>query len=287
MLLSILAIAMFVVAVVFSMLGLGGGIRYTPIQVWGGIAFPVAATPSLVLILVVSLASSVVFPWATRMDWVVCVVVSRCASVVSRKAKEVAGALVLGLETIKTLGGFAGGLWSGQFSGKALSLLFAVLVAVAAYFMVRTFDVDRSCEKDGKGFFLWRRRLDEQTYCVNLVIALPVSFVAGLASGMVGVGGGILKVPMMVLLFGVPMDIAVGCSALMVGITAAGGFAGHVAVGHWDWRASLVLAVVVFLGGQIGSRISIGLDKKELKKGFGWFLLLIAVMMFARLCVGA
>ena len=112
-------------------------------------------------------------------------------------------------------------------------------------------------------------------------------FIAGLASGMVGVGGGILKVPMMVLLFGIPMDIAVGSSALMVGITAAGGFAGHVTSGHWDWRASLLLAIAVFAGGQIGSRISVGLDKKKLKKGFGWFLLLIALMMFLRLWLGA
>ena len=118
---------------------------------------------------------------------------------------------------------------------------------------------------------------------MNLALALPVSFAAGLASGMVGVGGGILKVPMMVLLFGIPIDIAVGSSALMVGVTAAGGFAGHLANSHWDWRTSLVLAVAVFAGGQIGSRVSVGIDKKKLKKGFGWFLLAIAALMLARL----
>ncbi len=66
-------------------------------------------------------------------------------------------------------------------------------------------------------------------------------------------------------------------------LPAAGGFAGHVTSGHWDWRASLLLAIAVFAGGQIGSRISVGLDKKKLKKGFGWFLLSIALMMFLRL----
>ena len=59
--------------------------------------------------------------------------------------------------------------------------------------------------------------------------------------------------------------------------------AGHVTGGHWDWRTSLALALAVFVGGQIGSRISVGLDKNKLKKGFGWFLLAIAAMMFARL----
>ena len=263
--LIILAVLMFVVAVVFSVLGQGGGVLYTPIQIWAGIDFHVAATTSLFLIMIMSLSASIVFRKAKKIDW----------------------PLVVVLEISTTLGGFAGGLWSNQFSGKALSVLFAVLVVVAAYFMIRTFDFDRLHEQQRRSPFSWHRRLGDQAYSVNLAIALPVCFIAGLASGMVGVGGGILKVPMMVLLFGIPMDIAVGSSALMVGITAAGGFAGHVTSGHWDWRASLLLAIAVFAGGQIGSRISVGLDKKKLKKGFGWFLLLIALMMFLRLWLGA
>ena len=264
MLLMILAVLMFLVAVVFSMLGQGGGVLYTPIQVWAGIHFHVAATTSLFLIMVMSLSASIVFRKANKIDW----------------------PLVLVLESNTALGGFVGGLWSGRFTGGTLSVMFALLVVIAAYFMIRTFDIDRSCEQQRQSPFLWHRQLGDEAYCVNLAIALPISFAAGVASGMVGVGGGILKVPMMVLLFGIPMDIAVGSSSLMVGITALGGFAGHVTNGHWDWRTSLVLAAAVFVGGQIGSRISIGLDKKKLKKGFGWFLLAVAALMFARLWLG-
>ena len=97
--------------------------------------------------------------------------------------------------------------------------------------------------------------------------------------GLVGVGGGLIKVPLMVLVLGVPMDIAVGSSAVMVGVTASGGFAGHLLHGHWDWKLSLVLAGVVFVGGQIGSRLTVKLDKNRLKVGFGWFLLVIATTM--------
>ncbi len=258
--LIILAILMFLVAIVFSMLGQGGGVLYTPIQVWAGIDFHLAATTSLFLIMIMSLSASIVFRKAKKIDWT----------------------LVVVLEASTALGGFAGGLGSGQFSGQTLSMLFATLMVVAAFFMIRSFEFDRSCARQRQSRFLWHRQLGEQKYCVNLAIALPVSFVAGLTSGMVGIGGGVFKVPMMVLLFGIPMDIAVGSSALMVGVTAAGGFAGHVTNGHWDWRTSLVLAAAVFVGGQIGSRISLGLDKKKLKKGFGWFLLLIAIIMLSR-----
>ena len=77
----------------------------------------------------------------------------------------------------------------------------------------------------------------------------------------------------------IPMDIAVGSSALMVGLTAAGGFAGHMVAGHWDWKTSLILGVAVFIGGQIGARKALSIDKKKMKKLFGWFLLIIALLM--------
>jgi len=83
----------------------------------------------------------------------------------------------------------------------------------------------------------------------------------------------------MVLVLAVPMDIAVGSSALMVGVTASGGFAGHLLRGHWSWKLSLVLAAAVFIGGQIGSRLTVKVDTRKLKVGFGWFLLVIAATM--------
>ena len=256
MLLTLLAAGMFAVAVVFSMLGQGGGVLYTPIQVWSGIDFHVAATTSLFLIMVTSLSATIVFRKAKRVDW----------------------PLAIALETVTALGGLIGGIASGRFSGRLLMLLFALVIAFAAIFMVRDFQRDHDCRAPSR-LFGWRRRLGEQQYCVNLLLALPISFAAGAISGLVGVGGGILKVPMMVLLFGIPMEIAVGSSAFMVGLTAAGGFAGHVVSGHWDWRVSLILAAAVFVGGQLGARTSVGIDRKKMKKGFGWFLLVIAGLM--------
>jgi uncharacterized membrane protein YfcA len=84
----ILAVAMFAVAVVFSMLGQGGGAIYTPLQVGMGIEFHEAATTSLFLIMVTSAAASLVFYKAKRIDW----------------------PLALVLETVTTAGGFTGGL---------------------------------------------------------------------------------------------------------------------------------------------------------------------------------
>jgi len=253
----ILGGSMFVVAVVFSMLGQGGGALYTPLQVWLGIEFHQAATTSLFLIMATSVAASLVYYKAKRIDW----------------------PLSIALETVTTAGGFAGGMGSGWLSGTVLSLVFAGVIGAASVFMILPMKERPPCGNEAGGFFAWRRTLGEQSYCVNLALALPLSFLAGVLSGMVGVGGGLIKVPIMVLALGVPMDIAVGSSALMVGLTAGGGFAGHLLHGHWSWKISLVLALVVFIGGQIGSRLTVKLEKRKLKVGFGIFLLVIAATM--------
>jgi len=253
---AILSAIMFLVAVVFSMLGQGGGALFTPVQVFAGIDFHVAATTSLFLIMVVSVSATIVFRKGKRVDW----------------------PLAVALESVTAVGGLAGGLLSGWFAGSMLMVAFAAVIAFAAFFMIRNVTRAHPCP-ERSSLFSWRRVLGERVYCVNMLLALPISFLVGGISGLVGVGGGILKVPMMVLLLGIPMEIAVGSSAFMVGLTAAGGFAGHVASGHWDWRTSLVLAVAVFAGGQIGARKSMSLDKDKIKKGFGWFLCTLALLM--------
>ncbi len=252
--------SVFVVSIIFSMLGQGGGTLYTPVQVYLGIGFHTAAATSLFLIMMTSLSATVVFRKARKIDWMLAVV----------------------LESVTALGGFLGGLFSGRLSGAALSIAFAVIVIIAAVFMIRKFESKQPDGSSVRSLIRWRREFAGQPYSVNLLVALPASFVAGAASGLVGVGGGILKVPLMVLLLGVPMDIAVGSSAFMVGITAAGGFAGHVISGHWDWKTSLILAAAVLIGGQIGARRSITIDKDKLHAAFGWFLLAIAISMILK-----
>jgi uncharacterized membrane protein YfcA len=87
---------------------------------------------------------------------------------------------------------------------------------------------------------------------------------------------------MLVLLFGVPMNIAVGNSAFMVGLSSAGGFLGHLAAGHFDWKRALGLIPGIFLGGQIGARTSVKVDKTKTKRFFGYVLAVLAVFLAIR-----
>jgi uncharacterized membrane protein YfcA len=136
-------------------------------------------------------------------------------------------------------------------------------------------------------WYKWRRVCCGIEYELNLFAAVPISFAAGLLAGMVGIGGGVLKVPMMVLLFGVPMEVAVATSALMVGVTAMGGFAGHLLQGHFDWRMALVLAPVVFVAAQLGAHTMLRMDKARLRRTFGAAMFLVALAIVVRMVCGA
>lgn len=209
-------------------------------------------------------------------------VTSLSATLVFRKAGMVDWPMAFVPESSTMLGAFAGGLFSGRFTGRSLTYLFAAVIAFAAFFMVRRFKMERECGAVASSFYQWTRRRGSKTYCINLALALPLSFVAGAASGLIGVAGGILKVPMMVLLFGVPMSIAVGSSAFMVGLTASGGFFGHLVAGQFDWPVALVLVPGIYLGGQIGARRAVKVDKERMKRYFGYFSFALTAFLVIR-----
>ncbi|MCA9771464.1 MAG: sulfite exporter TauE/SafE family protein [Myxococcales bacterium] len=258
--LAVMAAVLFAVSALAALLGQGGGVLYTPIQIFAGVRFHEAATTSLFLIMVTSLSATLVFRRGHRVDW------------------PLAGVL----EAATALGAFVGGMGSEYLSGSFLMGLFSAVLVFAAVFMLRDLGARATPASESRRPFVWRRSFDAYDYGVNLLIALPASFAAGAVSGLIGVGGGLLKVPLMVVVLGVPMEIAVGSSAFMVGITATGGLAGHIVSGHWNPRTALILAVAVFAGARIGARKSLTVDKDRLKRGFGWFLLAIAALMLGR-----
>jgi uncharacterized membrane protein YfcA len=108
---------------------------------------------------------------------------------------------------------------------------------------------------------------------------VPIMVLAGFVAGMLGVGGGLLKVPAVVVLGSVPMSIAVGSSSLMIGVTALTGFVGHLLRGHFDLRLTVILAAGVLIGSQIGPRFSVKTDQARLKKYFAVLLLAIAAWL--------
>jgi len=112
-------------------------------------------------------------------------------------------------------------------------------------------------------------------------VAIPLSGAAGILAGLLGISCGLFKVPLLVLLCGVPMKIAVATSSFMVALTGLGGFLGHSLSETISWKLAIVLSIAAFTGAQIGSRISVKMDKILLKKLFGLLLILLSAWMIS------
>lgn len=104
--------------------------------------------------------------------------------------------------------------------------------------------------------------------------------VIGVLFGLVGAGGGFLIVPALVLVMKLPMKHAVGTSLLIVSINTLLGFLGDVINQEIDWSFLVGFCSISIFGMLLGSYIARGIQSSHLKKGFGWFIMVMAVFIF-------
>lgn len=116
-------------------------------------------------------------------------------------------------------------------------------------------------------------------YGYHRLTALILSFLVGILSGLFGVGGGSMMVPMMILLFRFPPHVATATSMFTIFLTAITGSFTHLIQGNIHWIAALFLAPGAWLGGRFGAWISLKMNGKTLVIVFRVFLLIIAVRM--------
>lgn len=98
----------------------------------------------------------------------------------------------------------------------------------------------------------------------------------GVLTGLVGVGGGFLIVPALVLLSGIPMKTAVGTSLAIVAAKSYAGFAGYMGAVPVDWALMGSFTVVTVIGSFVGAHFSARISQDALKKAFAWFLVVVA-----------
>jgi len=114
----------------------------------------------------------------------------------------------------------------------------------------------------------------------EVLILLCIGVAAGLLSGMVGVGGGIIIVPALVYFLSFNQQMAQGTS-LSILLLPTGIFAvmNYYKEGYVDWKVALIIASSFLLGGFIGSKVAISLDQNIVKKIFATFMVLMGLKM--------
>jgi len=193
------------------------------------------------------------------------------------------------LEVATVAGSLLGGLTAHLFSEITLQRLFGIVTAVAA-FAVLTRVHRRNIVRDESidpGLLGGRYHEDESgglvTYRVRrLPVGLLASFVAGNVSSLLGIGGGVLKVPALNVWCGVPMRVAAATSAFMIGVTATGGAIIYLGRGDLPPLAAAPAVLGVQLGSWAGLRLAHRLPAKWLKILLVVVLLLVAALMFVR-----
>ncbi len=255
MTLVIIGIIIFVIAVLMTMTGRGGGNFYVLVLVAAGQAMHQAAASAQFILLATALAGMLIFQRHKRVDWKLALVIDPPTDIMA----------------------FVGGYFSGYASSTTLKLLLASLLTLAGFLMLlkgREKPITRE-----KKFGYWHRSFQGEDYVVNLWLTIPITALAGLAAGAVGISCGSFKVPLMVLLCGVPMGIAVGTSSAMVAATAAMGLLGHAGRGHFEVAWAVPLGCLAVLGGLLGSRFALRTRPLHLKRIFAYTTFAAGVFM--------
>lgn len=117
---------------------------------------------------------------------------------------------------------------------------------------------------------------------VSILRLLAYGIVIGLATGLLGAGGGFMLIPTLVLLVKLPMKEAIGTSLLIIALNSLIGFTGD--LGHFsiDWVFLLKVTAIAIGGIFIGGLLSRRLSGEKLKKGFGWFILVMGLYIIVR-----
>jgi uncharacterized protein len=145
--------------------------------------------------------------------------------------------------------------------------LFAALMIPAAFSMLMT-------RKDKT-----KNSTDKVSY--NYPLILAEGLLVGSITGLIGAGGGFLIIPALVILANVDMKVAVGTSLIIIAFKSLlGFFLGDALTMEIDWFFLSVFTSISFVGIFIGSYLSNFIDGQKLKKGFGYFILVMALFIF-------
>ncbi len=147
-----------------------------------------------------------------------------------------------------------------------MMMLFAILMVAASVSMIREKNNKKEIAAAAKQVF-------------NYPLIIIEGGVVGVLTGLVGAGGGFLIIPALVMLSKLPMKMAVGTSLLIIAAKSLIGFVGDLSTNasEMDWTLLLTVTSLAIGGIFVGNYLSKLVDGNKLKKGFGWFVLVMGI----------
>ncbi len=267
------AVTGFVAGMLGALLGLGGGVFIVPALVLiFRLPYPVAVGTSNVAVVATSTAGA--------------------STYVRNRLTNIRLGLVLLVST--TLAAMISSLLVSIVPEQILSALFAAVLVYAATSMLRgKAQAPKEAGQDARtdtsenlgleGTYYDASTRTEESYSPrNVRTGMGISALAGVIAGLLGVGGGIVQMPVMNLLMGVPLKVATGTSNFMIGVTATSAAFVRYANGDIDPLIAVPTALFVFLGAKVGAWLVPRTPNARLRTIFGWVALVIAALMVAK-----
>ena len=247
----LIVIAVFFIAITFSMFGMGGGLVYIPLFLFFNGNKSEIFILSFLCVFVSSISSAFVYHKAKLIEW------------------RLVGYLGVPLAVMMFLTGFLVNFVSGDFIKIILGL---TLVAAGLILIFPMKDLGFSSSL----FRKLNKRFPDKKYKMAPVFLSPITFIVGFFAGISGVAAGIFDTPIMVSILKLPPHSSVATSSAIVVMASFSGALGRILsrnlVGVFNYQLIIIL-FFVFLGAQIGPKISLNINKHFFRKVCGVFIL--------------
>lgn len=272
MLLALEILLLSMIAGVFgSILGLGGGIIITPaLTLFFGIDIKYAIGASIVSVIATSSGAAVAYI----------------------RDKITNMRIGMFLEIATTTGAITGAFISGLISSKYLYITFGILLLYSALMMLKKgkqelpqeVETHPLAEKLNLNGEYYDKVLQQKvTYKVAGVYGgFGMMYVAGVISGLLGIGSGIFKVMAMDLFMKLPLKVSSATSNFMIGVTAAASAGVYLLRGNIDPKIAAPVAIGVLIGATVGTKIMQNLRSKTIRKIFVPILAYVSIEMIIK-----
>jgi len=235
------------IGVSLGMLGGGGSILTVPLLLYVfGVEAKAAIAMSLLVVGTTSVAALVPHARAGRVQW---------------KTGAIFG-------TASMIGAYSAGRVAKYIPSSVLLLAFGAMMLVTAVAMMRP---KRSVSAGASA-----------PKVLPLHWILLEGLAVGAVTGLVGAGGGFLVVPALALLAGLAMPEAVATSLMVIALKSFAGFVGYISTVSIDYRLAALVIVAAVMGSVLGTALVSRLHPDSLRKGFGWFIVVMSIFVLGQ-----
>ena len=243
--LILLLAIIFFASLILTMVGLGGGLIFSPLFVLLNFPKTMAVSASLFLNGIAAVSAAMVYMQKKMVDFSV-----SFSLIVTSTAAAPLGALV-----------------THKINLKVFLTIMAIVILLAAFRMLFSKEI--------------KNKEIEPTRLRSIVGGGIIGLAIGFLAGLLGIGGGVFIVPLLIFFLNVPTKTAAASSIFIVCFSSFSGFISHASLGPVDWKFILLAALFSFTGGQIGSRIMAEkLKGRTVRILFGIVLLVFSVKLF-------